>query len=142
MYRFFQVLWRLLTSLGSLLLFALTDSPLRPLQLWTYSFHLMSATFTPVAPYSSRILVLLATSSANFCLIYSFCPSGQVFASGFLQIPLAMDVLAFGCMFPAIRAHWGFSPDRILSCWANKKQAEADSASAYLLSVDDKFLFY
>ena len=36
-------LYRLLWSQGSLLLLVLTDSPLRPPQLWTYSFHLIPA---------------------------------------------------------------------------------------------------
>ena len=65
----------------------LIGSPARPLQLWTYSFHLMPATFTPAVPYSYRTLVFLATSSTAICLICDFCTSGQMFASGFLQIP-------------------------------------------------------
>ena len=81
-----QVLWHLLTSRSSLLLQA-KGLPARPLQLWTYSFHLMPATFTLIVPYSYWTLVLFATLSTIFCLICGFCPSGQIFASGFLQIP-------------------------------------------------------
>ena len=39
----YRLLLRLLTSQGSLLLLALMDLPLRPPQLWTYSFLLISA---------------------------------------------------------------------------------------------------
>ena len=60
---------------------------MRPLQLSTYSFYLMSATFTLVVPYSYRTLVLFATSSTTICLICSFCASDQIFAEDFLQIP-------------------------------------------------------
>ena len=81
-----QVLWHLLTSRSSLLLQA-KGLPARPLQLWTYSFHLMPATFTPAVPCSYRTLVLFATSSTTKCLVCGFCTSDQMFASGFLQIP-------------------------------------------------------
>ena len=35
---------------------------------------------------------------------------------------LATDTLAFGCTLPAIRARWGLSPVRVLSCWTNNKK--------------------
>jgi uncharacterized protein YcsI (UPF0317 family) len=60
---------------------------MRPLQLSTYSFYLMSATCTLVVPYSYRTLVLFATSSTTICLICSFCAADQIFAEDFLLIP-------------------------------------------------------
>ena len=62
-------------------------SSARPLQLWPHSFHLMSARFTLDDSDSYWTLASLAVLSSSVGLISGFCPSDQMFASGFLQIP-------------------------------------------------------
>ena len=59
----------------------------RPPRIRTMSFHLIPAPFTLAAPNSYWASVSLATLPAAKSLIWSFCPSGQMFAAGFLQIP-------------------------------------------------------
>ena len=120
-------------------------SSARPLQLWTYSFHLMSARFTVDDSDSYRTLTSLAVLSSSAGLISGFCPSDQMFASGFLQIcsfqshlsdkprvRLATDTLAFGCNLPTIRAVWGLSPFRVRSCWTNRKRRACWTCSPFV----------
>ena len=71
------LLWRLLTSQGSLLLLALTSSPLRPPQLWTCSFHLIPAWFTPRVPDSYGTLSCSADLSTLISLDIKFLYVGS-----------------------------------------------------------------
>ena len=68
----YRLLWLLLTSQGSLLLLALADSPLRPPQLWTYSFHLIPAWFTLRVPNSYGTLSCFADLSTLLSLRIKF----------------------------------------------------------------------
>ena len=61
-------------------------SPARPLQLWTYSFHRLPDLPWAI-PDSYRTLISFAILSSPTGLISDFCPSDQMFAAGFLQIP-------------------------------------------------------
>ena len=120
-------------------------SSARPLQLWTYSFHLMSARFTLDDSDSYWTLTSFAVLSSSLGLISGFCPSDQMFAAGFLQIcsfqshlsdkprvRLAADTLAFGCNLPTIRAVGGLSPVRVRSCWTNKRRLHTEWYEAFL----------
>ena len=58
------------------------------------SFHLIPTSFfrklketPPTVPNSYRALICLATLPTVICLIWSFCPLGQMFAAGFFKIP-------------------------------------------------------
>ena len=61
-------------------------------------------------------------------LISSFCTSGQMFAAGFLQIPLRNGHPCPWLYTSRYRACYGLTPIRECSCWANdKKGGTADS---------------
>ena len=97
-------------------------SPARPPQLWTHSFRFIPAWFNVGSSDSYRAFASFAALPLPSSLIPSSCSSGQPFAASFLQIPLTMDTLAFGCNLLTIRAVWGLAPVRVRSCWANKEK--------------------
>lgn len=77
-----------------------------------------------IPPYHSvdsyRTLTPFVVSSTAFGLISGFCPSGQMFASGFLQIQ-PYDGYPCLCLYES--RHWGalgLSPVRAQACWTNK----------------------
>ena len=67
--------------------FIFTHASVRPPRIRAYSFHLIPTSFTPTIPNSYRTLICLAISSMVKCLIWSFCPLGQMFAASFFQTP-------------------------------------------------------
>ena len=81
-----QVLWPLLTSRSSLLLLAFAR--LRDLSSYGHTLSILCLPDLPWAISDSyRTSISLAILSSPIGLISDFCPSDQMFAAGFLQIP-------------------------------------------------------
>ena len=81
-----QVLWPLLTSRSSLLLLAFAR--LRDLSSYGHTLSILCLPDLPWAISDSyRTSISFAILSSPIGLISDFCPSDQMFAAGFLQIP-------------------------------------------------------
>ena len=63
------------------------DLPARPPQIRTCSFSLMPAAFTHMYSEWLSGFDFFSSLTLHVSLICGFCPSGQTFAAGFLQIP-------------------------------------------------------
>ena len=125
-----RLLW---PSQGSLLLLAPEYSPLRPPQLWTHSFLLMPAWFTPRVPDSYRTLSCLADSSTLWSLCTKFLYDGSdvclrlpsTSVSRRTPLPSVVD-------FPLSSRLGDFHPlEYVRAGRTQKKQKQIDSTSVF-----------
>ena len=73
-------------------------------------------------------------------LISSFCTSGQMFAAGFLQIPLRNGHPCPWLYTSRYRACYGLAPIRECSCWANHKSRPTFTVRRLSFSIAIKIL--